>query len=58
LGFTPLHRAAQAGRVDVAARLLALGADATAAAADGTTPLTLAAGDRDMEALMRQHSKD
>jgi ankyrin repeat protein len=57
-GFTPLHRAAKAGRFVVAARLLALGADGRAAAADGTTPLTLAAGDAEMEALIRRHSKD
>jgi ankyrin repeat protein len=57
-GSTPLHRAVQAGRFDVAARLLALGADGRAAATDGTTPLTLAAGDAEMEALIRRHEKD
>jgi ankyrin repeat protein len=57
-GSTPLHRAVQAGRFDVAARLLALGADGRAAATDGTTPLTLAAGDAEMEALIRRHGKD
>ena len=56
-GFTPLHRAVQAGRFDVSARLLELGADGRAAAADGTTPLTLAAGDSEMEALIRRHTK-
>jgi ankyrin repeat protein len=57
-GSTPLHRAVQAGHFDVAARLLALGADGRAAATDGTTPLTLAAGDAEMEALIRRHGKD
>ena len=57
-GFTPLHRAAKAGHFDVTARLLALGADGRAAAVDGTTPLTLAAGDAEMEALIRRQSKD
>ncbi len=57
-GSTPLHRAVQAGRFDVAARLLALGADGRAAATDGTTPLTLAAGDAEMEALIRRYGKE
>jgi ankyrin repeat protein len=57
-GFTPLYRAVQTGHVEAAARLLASGADANAAATDGTTALDLASNDREMEVLIRGHAKN
>lgn len=56
-GYTPLHEAAQNGYLGSAQRLLAAGADASVATADGQTPLALARGQGhgELEALLRAH---
>lgn len=50
-GFTPLHFAALAGRVDKIGRILALGVDIDIASAKGSTPLSLAAFAGQVEAV-------
>jgi ankyrin repeat protein len=56
-GMTPLHFAVKEGHAAVAALLLERGADVRARAKDGATVVDRAAGDREMEALVRKHAK-
>ena len=51
-GATPLWIAAKKGHADVVRALVQKGADRTKAAADGTTPLDIAANDATREAMM------
>ena len=51
-GFTPLHEAAQKGRTQLCALLLAHGADPTLKNQEGQTPLDLASAD-DVKCLLQ-----
>ena len=55
-GMTPLHLAAKEGHTRVAAHLLEAGANVRLAAKNGATALDVAAGDREMEALLRRYA--
>jgi ankyrin repeat protein len=60
LGFTPLSRAVQYGRYDIASLLLGLGANPNERNTDGTTPMHIAAQDgRDnIIQLLRSHASE
>lgn len=56
-GLTPLHRAAAAGRLELATRLIRAGVDVNRQDAQGRTPLSIAleARNRDIIELLRQN---